>query len=360
MARGKIGNRLALCFDEWPKRDCEAWLASHRSAEIFDKDGGGAHLKRKTSRGYEKAYSRFLGHLFRHGTLDPLVAPGARLTKNNLQGYVDELQGSVAPQTVVTLLRCLSAAILAIDPTADRSMLKRGIRRLARNVLPSRDKRGRLVPPRELLSAAIRRMARMKTERHAKADVIGGRFRDGLMMAVLALTRLRLGELAMMEVGRHLQRRDGGYYVVFAEGETKGGRPTDDELPAILTPFMDLYLSTYRVTLLRGRASDALWVSTYRRPMSEQTIYLRFRAATLEEIGKELTPHLVRDLSATGLAEERPDLIGILPAVLDHADERPGQKHYNHARKIAASRAYSAELMAQILTAQSEEASKAE
>src|SRR5690606_24881627 len=113
----------------------------------------------------------------------------------------------------------------------------------------------------------------------------------------------------------------------FDESETKARHDQEEELPPVLTPYIDRYLDHYRPVLLRGHQSDAVWVSTYRGALSEERLYQRFRAATLEELGIALYPHLARDIAATGTVMERPDLAGLVPLVLDHADGRTAAKH---------------------------------
>jgi hypothetical protein len=53
-----------------------------------------------------------------------------------------------------------------------------------------------------------------------------------------------------------------------------------------LTPYIDRYLAEIRPALLRGHVSDAFWSSTYRAPLSEQSIHTKVCAATEEELGQ--------------------------------------------------------------------------
>lgn len=353
------GPRLALRYEEWPEGERRLWEQATRSSSPFDE-----HATRprsaKTLTQMAKANSLWLGYLDRHGTLDPAARPGQRITIANMRSFHDELAARVASSTVASRFNDLNAVIGMLDPSADRTMLKRALRRLQRRARPTRDKRARMVAPATLLQAGLKRMQRVEDEHHAKADVKALRYLDGLIMSLLACLPNRRGTLAAMELGRHLNKQGDRYVVSFDETETKNHRAHEDELPPELTPYIDRYLDHYRLVLLRGRASTAVWISSYRGPLSEQSHYMRFRAATKEELGHELCPHLARDIAATGIATERPELVGIIPVVLDHADERPAQKHYNHARKIDASRIYGADLLEQIAEARNEESQSKE
>jgi site-specific recombinase XerD len=107
-----------------------------------------------------------------------------------------------------------------------------------------------------------------------------------------------------------------------------------------LTRYIDRYLAEVRPALLRGHPSDAFWVSTYRGPLSEQSIYLKVCAATEEELGIKLSPHLFRDALATGIATDDPEHIRMASRLLDHVDQRTTERHYIHAQALTASRRY--------------------
>jgi integrase len=230
--------------------------------------------------------------------------------------------------------------IRALDPHADRALVKRMQATLARRASPSRAKRERMIAPAILFAAGLARMDRVEHEPHRKHDVRNVRYRDGLMMAVLAARGFRRGNLQQMRLEQHITRTDGVYLCSFSPSETKNHRPLIEPLPMALTPYIDRYLAEIRPALLRGHVSDAFWISTYRAPLSEQSIYTKVCAATEEELGIRLNPHLFRDALATGVATDDPEHIGIVPRLLGHADPRTAERHYIHARAITASRRY--------------------
>jgi len=107
-----------------------------------------------------------------------------------------------------------------------------------------------------------------------------------------------------------------------------------------LTPYLDRNLAEIRPALLRGHASDAFWVSTYRAALSKQSIYTKICAATEEELGVRLNPHLFRDALATGIAADDPEHIRMASRLLGHADPRTTERYYIHAQALRASRRY--------------------
>jgi hypothetical protein len=64
---------------------------------------------------------------------------------------------------------------------------------LARRAPPNRAKRERMIAPALLFAAGLARLDRVEHEQHRKLDVRNVRYRDGLMMAILAARAFRLG-----------------------------------------------------------------------------------------------------------------------------------------------------------------------
>ena len=61
----------------------------------------------------------------------------------------------------------------------------------------------------------------------------------------------------------------------------------------------------------------------------------------MSRLGFRITPHDARDAAATTWAISAPDQIGVARDLLAHSDLRTTIRHYNRARGIEASRAYS-------------------
>jgi hypothetical protein len=83
-------------------------------------------------------------------------------------------------------VRDLSVMIRVLDPDADRSLVRRMQANLARRAPPTRAKRERMIAPSLLFAAGLARMDRIDHEQHRKLDVRNVRYRDGLLLAILA------------------------------------------------------------------------------------------------------------------------------------------------------------------------------
>ena len=74
--------------------------------------------------------------------------------------------------------------------------------------------------------------------------------------------------------------------------------------------------------------------------MREATLRDLIKRYTRKEFGAAVWPHLFRDCLLTSVAIDQPDLMRISATLLGHASSSTGEKHYNQARMLDASRRY--------------------
>jgi hypothetical protein len=86
------------------------------------------------------------------------------------------------------------------------------------------------------------------------------RYRDGLLIAFLALRPVRLANLAAMSLDRHLEFNEEGVWVRFAAAEVKNRRPLEFPWPTILLAPLRAYLEVHRPVLLEGADTPILWL----------------------------------------------------------------------------------------------------
>ena len=167
------------------------------------------------------------------------------------------------------------------------------------------------------------------------------RYRDGLMIALLAFIPIRRKNLAALEIGRHLVREGDGWFVIIPREEAKTGTPIEFPVPELLDPYLAIYLDIVRPRMLRRPTCAALWVSAKGGALVYGAIGQVFSRHSTSRLGFRITPHDARDAAATTWAISAPDQIGVARDLLAHSDLRTTIKHYNRARGIEASRAYS-------------------
>lgn len=162
-------------------------------------------------------------------------------------------------------------------------------------------------------------------------------YRNWLILYFLAYVPVRLGNLASLELGRHLARRNGEWLVTLQPEETKNGREYSAPVPRPLALHLERYLAGVRPAVANTGSGRRLWLGMSDAPFTDHTIHIALRELTLREFGLALGPHSLRQPSAS-----------MARAGMEHTSSRRAQG-YNHASTLAASVSH-AELIAGLRT----------
>jgi integrase len=334
---------------DWPEQDQIAWAAANREGDFLEPDGLSAGWAPITRNAIAESYGRWVTWLAVNDLLTG--APAERVTADALARYMADLSAVNAGSTVVGRLSGLHLAIRAMAPGMDWRWMKRFESKARQRATPALGKRGRLVPADELLTYGQALMRDAEALARMSPAKLAAQYRDGLMIAWLAVRPLRLKNFAAIEIGRHLIAQSNGYWIRFGGDETKTHVPIDAPFPAILTPPLERYLTHHRRILAdrtnKGSkglppARNALWVSAVGSAMSQGAIYDHLTKRTEARFGHHINPHLFRDCAATSIATEDPEHVQITKSVLGHASLKTSENHYNHARSIEASKRHHA------------------
>ena len=239
---------------------------------------------------------------------------------------------------------------VVMDPARDWSWLNRIYARVRVRHRPARPKRPRLVAVDELHQLGIALMARAECQNTACRRAMT--YRDGLIVALLAMRQLRLRNLAGLVLDRTLIRRGTQWWIEFPASETKTKDPIELPWPEDLAAALDTYLARHRGVLARlhrGSARPpgaALWISRKGSPMSRNALYDCITMHTRDGLGHPVNPHLFRDCAATNIAIDDPDHIGIVWRLLGHRTPATTEKYYNLAGAVEASRRFQNALLA--------------
>ena len=310
MARHRHPFTVGLPLEEWPRIDRQAWEAANRDGDLLTGRGPAAHWKPKTRLTARKAYGNWLRFLRDKNALASVSLIGLRFNEENLRAYIATLRARTSPNTVLTQLGHLSGAIAVMDQTADRSLLKLALSRLTPGARPVRDKKASLVSPLLLLGLGQKLMAEWQSRPAHDPRLNAMDYRDGLMIALLALCPLRLENLTAIIIGRHLTFDSGHPRLAFAANEMKGKRSLEFDVPPALHAKLAHYLSDIHAMLYRGpQLSAPLWPSlhTGKPQMSEHGIYTRITQVTEKHLGHPISPHMFRDAAATFITELAPE-----------------------------------------------------
>jgi integrase/recombinase XerD len=334
-----------LPLDQWLEADRKAFAKIYEPGDIFDETAGpGAHLAEGTRKMIETVYRRWLGFLAEHYPDALLKPPADRITPDLVRAFLEHLGAEVRPTTVAIAANNLCYAARLIAPKGDWRWLISIKRRLAADARPE-DRFDRLVPPWHILDFGIELMdeafALLDTG-HKRREL---QYRNGLILALLTLWLIRRRSLTALTVSRHVEFDAAGANLLLYPEDTKAKRAESFRVPDDeLLPYLLHYLNEIRPRLLGRRQHDGLWASYKGRPLSAGRIYDIVRALTLKRFGKAMGLHDFRRAAATFLAMDAPDLVGLIPGMLQHASPDVGERTYNLARSVEASRRFAAHL----------------
>ncbi len=294
------------------------------------------------------AYGHWLAYLGRTDQLDLTSAPADRVSINRVTGYLEHMGNRLAAMTVQGRIGQLGRAMRALAPEGDWTWLSRAADRLRAEAVPVREKRSRMQDIETIVGLGLNLMERAAAADDHFAVQRAALYRDGLMIALLALRPLRRRSFASISLGRHLTQRAGNWWLNFEAIDMKTKAPEEMLFPEDLTLALQIYLDVYRNVLLRGKPqrgvvrpeTAGLWIAKGGRMMGSSAISFQIGAHTKAAFGKSINLHLFRDCAATSIAIRDPEHIRMILPVLTHSSLITSERHYNQARTLEASRQY--------------------
>lgn len=151
--------------------------------------------------------------------------------------------------------------------------------------------------------------------------------RDRAMLELLYATGLRVSELVALTMTQLSMQQEA--IQVTGKGEKERLVPVGEEAMA----WLEEYINTSRANFLRGRMSDAVFVTQRGAAMTRQAFwYMVKRYARRVDITKHISPHTLRHSFATHLLNHGADL-RVLQMLLGHNDLSTTQIYTHVARE---------------------------
>jgi len=228
--------RKSLPFADWPAADRAEWERAFVEGDVFDGRGPGAHLAPRSRLTIERGYARWLAFVAQHDAASMQLDPASRVTPVGLRAFIDAQSARCSPTTVWNDVKSVYDAMRLLAPDHDWTWLRTVKARLERRLPPRRA--GPVVDSGRLLDLGIRLM----DEAIGKA-VLAERpalvaYRDGLIIAFLAMRPLRRRTLACLRIGRQLQQIGETWVLVLEPEDLKNREPAEFSFPAILVPYL--------------------------------------------------------------------------------------------------------------------------
>ncbi len=344
--RGKAPERASMPLYLWPQADLEVWKAATAAVDPFaDQGGERASMRPHSNHRLQSSYGRWLTFLERSGDLTQSPEPARRIRKDTVEQFIRELQAlGNMPSTIALRLTDLLLMAQLFEPAADWSFIARLADRVRALESKPKDKRLHLRGSDELYTLGHKLMENAGQQSFPATAAF--RFRDGLMIALLALVPLRRKNFVQLRIGTELKKLDDRWVVEISGYTTKTHAPLDFEWPDDLVCPLETYLQIHRPVLAARsyrwltRAGNHLWVAQTGSALTQMAFYDIMKKHTKEAFGKALNPHAFRHAAATTLAIHDPEHVRVAAPVLGHRSLSTTQKFYNQAKGLVAHRRY--------------------
>ncbi len=301
----------ALPLEDWPEADRRIWRDALRPAQRLRAGGCAAHLRPSSKAILERNYGYFLRVVSEGGALNRGAAAATHVTPEGVETFVERAELSRNSVSVASGVGKVRSMAQTLAPERDFGWLRNVEAQLRRSARP-REKFSRIVGTEELVEAGL---VLMQEAREAKSGSAGQArmFRNGLIIAVLAVCPIRVGSFASLTLGRSFLRIGDGWWIRLAANETKSGRPDERPVPGFLTSSIDEYVRAYRPRFLSaGRVGKArrdggvsrgagpematgpLWMAQRGNAMSLVTTKKTITQTTQRTLGVSVNPHLFR------------------------------------------------------------------
>ena len=333
--------KLYLPYADWPQDDRTRWEVAFKSGtDPFGDCGSASHLAEPTRLGLQHGYAKFLAFLTAHHSNLLARPPAARLDREIIEAYVKWQPASCGSVTIVTYLRQLRDALRFICPGEDLAWLLTIIKRLASQARPKAEKH-HIVTSEALYQLGIQLMdsaiagseaAKKLSKVHAFA------YRDGLLIALLALVPLRLRTLTALRIGKQVVQLGNMWALEIPAKDLKTKRPLEFPISDELTWRLNLYLKKFRCRIPGAQNHDYLWASDQSRGMVDGAIYAMIRRRTYQALGFAVNPHRFRRAAATFWSSRDPANVRGVKDLLGHVSFSTTEKHYIMAQSRVAGR----------------------
>jgi integrase len=329
---------LELAFTAWPEADQRLWQNAFRTAESpFDDCGTAAHLAPATRRSLRSSYGIFLGFLAsRHAHL-LTRRPATRLDRRLAEIYVAWRRTTCGDAALANDLHQLRRVLGYMCPGSNWAWLVPIAKRIAARA-QSKPPRLHLVTSDQLYTLGIELMDKAdKSGRIRKADAF--RYRDGLIIALLAVVAPRRRTLAALCIGENILKSGDFWVLDITAKDIKTRGALEFSLSAKLSTRIDMYLEKFRSKIPGSTAHSGLWSSNLGCPMTGGALYDAVRRRTVKAFGFAINLHRFRHAAGTLWSIHDPKNVRGAKDLLGHSSFGTTEKHYIMAQSRLAGRA---------------------
>lgn len=232
-------------------------------------------------------------------------------------------------------------ALRLICPGKDWGWLLNITKRIA-SQMPPKSERHHLVTSERLYALGMSLMDQALANGSVDTSILetAKRYRDGLMIALLAAIPLRRRTFAALQIGKQLVRSGKLWALDIPAEDVKTRRPLEFSISADLSRRLDQYLLRFRKELLSAQQHEYLWVGGKGKPMRGDSIYEAIKRRTHSEFGFAISMHRFRHAAPTLWSVHDAKNVQGAKDLLGHASFGTTEKHYNISQSRIAGRRF--------------------
>lgn len=299
---------------DWPDDLQAAWATACRPGSLLRQTGVADRWSEPTKVHVIRGIGTFLFWLQESGLAGPFAAFADLVTPHHVMAYAAARRTRTRDATVRTQLVGLLRGMAVMHPHRDWSWMRRLLASIPEGRTESRQrKQPRLRHSLELLDLGLRLAQQADTATTHKPMRRALLFRNGTIIALLALRPIRRKNAAALLIGRHIIRTADGWRLALAATEVKNREPYDHRIPAEVGALLDRYLAVYRPILLAAakgqaptRSVSSLWITQFGTPPTPEGFAQIVCIETARAFGKPVPPHFFRDSAMTSWAMDLP------------------------------------------------------
>src|SRR5262245_12697801 len=230
-----------LPFGDWLETDRQCFEAGFgATAEPFDEAAGrGAELRPRSKEHFRYGYARWLAWLVREMPESLAEAPAERVTRERIKAYAGALSKTMKPASVASYIAWLFFACSYMFSSKNWEWLREVKTRLETNS-PKRPHRAMPFDSVTLQDLGLKMMDEAaasstnldRTDQRQIRDIVE-LYRDGLIIALLALTGLRRRNLQSLTIGGSIERAGDLWHISIESRNSKTGLAIEINLPAV-------------------------------------------------------------------------------------------------------------------------------
>ena len=319
----------SLKTHEWPLKDQLAWEEARKPHGRLTRGGKAAHLKSVSQSDLEKRYGLFLDHAARSGVLVNTGIIAAFVIPEIVASYVSELKLRVSSVTVQGSIAKLKRMAQILNPQADWRWLQDIENDLALD-MKAASKFERIVPSDVIVLAGLTLMEEADANKEMTRLQRAQRYRNGLMIALLALCPIRLKNFSSLMLDGNFIRLGNRWCITLRADETKEKRPDQRPIPSFLTIFIDSYLMLYRP--LFKSPGKLLWAGRYGKPLGYSAVERIVTETTRMTLGIAISPHLFRTCAASTAYMHAVGSSNLASPLLNHRGSQTTREHYDRGK----------------------------